>query len=118
MKPIFRFISITIFLAIGLFVLLNISNSIALETSFLSLRANVGFLILFCVVLSILATILFLMSIGSKPATNVKKQIEDAKLGREIEFTKVIQLEAKIKTLEEALKKAVSDRDAPPGRLY
>ncbi len=110
MKPIFRFISITVFLVIGLFVLLNISNSIAIETSFLSLRANVGFLILFCVVLSVLGTLLFLMSIGSNPARNIKKQIEYEKLGREIESIKVIQLEAKIKTLEEALKKAVSDK--------
>ena len=105
MKLILRFISITIFLAIGLFVFLNVSNTIALETSFLSLRANVGFLILLCAILSILATLLFLMSMGSKSATNVKKQIEDAKLGREIESLKINQLEAKIKTLEEALRR-------------
>ena len=105
MKAIFKFSSIIIFLIIGLFVLLNISNTIALETSFLSLKANVGFLILFCVVLSILATILFLISIGSKPATNTKKQVEDAKLKHEIESLKITQLEAKINTLEEALKK-------------
>ena len=107
MKTIFRFISITIFLTIGLFVLFNISNTIALETSFLSFRANVGFLILLCSVLSGLATLLFLMSIN-KTKTNFKKQFEDIKLDHEIESGKVVQLEAKIRTLEEALRKAVS----------
>lgn len=108
MKSIFGIISFSLFILIGLFVLLNISNSIAVETSFLSLRANVGFLILFCVILSILATLLFLMSIGSRSTTNIKKQAEDAKLRHEIESAKVIQLEAKVKTLEEALKKVTS----------
>ncbi len=110
MKNIFRFVSTMIFLAIGLFVLLNISNTIALETSFLSLRANVGFLILFCAILSSLATLLLLISMNPiyKPTNSFKKQLEDAKLGHEIESSKVNQLEAKIKTLEEALKKVTS----------
>ena len=107
MKLIFRSTSIMIFLTIGLFVLLNISNTIALETSFLSLRANVGFFILFCAVLSSLATLLFLLSMNSASGltkNNFKKQLESAKLDHEIESLKVSQLEAKIKTLEEALK--------------
>ena len=108
MKIIFRFISITIFLLIGLFVLFNISNTIALETSFLSLRANVGFFILFCAILSSLATLLLLISMKSSKS-DFKKQFENAKLDHEIESGKVSQLEAKIKTLEEALKKAVSE---------
>ena len=102
MKLILRFISTTIFLTIGLFVLLNLSNTIALETSFLSLRANVGFFILLCAVLSSLATLLFLMSMGpAKVTKNFNKQLEDAKLVHEIESSKISQLEAKIKTLEE-----------------
>ncbi len=110
MKIIFRFVSTTIFLAIGLFVLLNISNTIALETSFLSLRANVGFFILLCAVLSSIATLLLLMSMNKSFGINAKKQLEDTKLGHEIESSKVSQLEAKIKTLEEAIKKAVSGK--------
>ena len=106
MKLILRFISITIFLVIGFFILLNISNTIALETSFLSLRANVGFFILLCAVLSSLATLLFLMSMepALKTTKTFNKQLEDAKLGHEIESSKVEQLQAKIKTLEEAIK--------------
>ncbi len=107
MKIIFRFISITMVLVIGLFVLLNISNTIALETSFLSLRTNVGFFILFCAILSSLATVLFLISLKSSKS-NFKKQLEDSKLDHEIESSKVSQLEAKIRTLEEALKKVTS----------
>ena len=112
MKLVFRFISVMIFLAIGLFVLLNISNTIALETSFLSLRANVGFFILFCAILSSLATLLLLISMNSTPKlikNNFKKQLESAKLDHEIESSKVSQLEAKIKTLEEALKIATKN---------
>ena len=107
MKTILRSISIIIFLAIGLFVLLNISNTIALESSFLSMRANVGFFILLCAILSSIATLLFLMSITSAKS-NFKKQFENAKLEHEIESGKVNQLEAKIKTLEEALRKITS----------
>ena len=106
MKRVFHIISLSIFVLIGFLVLLNISNTIALETSFLSLRANVGFFLLFCAALSSLGTILFSMSISfSKSSTsNFKKQLEDAKLNHELESGKVNQLEAKIKTLEEALK--------------
>src|SRR3989338_2597554 len=106
MKLIFRFISITVFLTIGLFVLLNISNTIALESSFLSIRTNVGLLILLCAILSSLATLLLFLSVGST-RNSIKKQIENAKLEHEIESAKVSQLEAKIRTLEEAIKKAV-----------
>ena len=113
MKIIFRFISITIFLVIGFFVFLNTSNTIVLEVSSLSLRTNVGFFVLLCVVLSSIATLLFLMSMNHTlklTNPNFKKQLETAKLNHELESSKVSQLEAKIKTLEEALKKIVSDK--------
>lgn len=112
MKTLFKTISFLIFLFITLFVLLNLSNTIAIETSFLSLRVNVGFLILLSTVLSSIGTLLFLISMNlpSKSANNFKKQFENAKLGHEIESSKVNQLEEKIKTLEEAIKKAVSDK--------
>ena len=107
MKILFKILSVSVFFLIGLFVFLNSSNTIAIEASFLSTRVNVGFLIFLCVVLSSLATLLFLMSMDlnlKSNSINVKKQIENAKLSHEIESAKVNQLEAKIKTLEEALK--------------
>lgn len=111
MKMLLRFLSVLTFSIVGIFVLINTSNTIALDMGFLSLRANVGFFILFCSILSSLATLLFLMTVSLNSKTsNVKKQLESAKLTQEIESVKVSQLEAKIKTLEEAIKKAVSGK--------
>ncbi len=111
MKKLLRFLSVLIFSIVGIFVLINTSNTIALDMGFLSLRANVGFFVLFCSVLSSLATFLLLMTVNlSSKTSNVKKQLENAKLTQEIESVKVSQLEAKIKTLEEALKKVVSGK--------
>ena len=66
MKTLLRFISLLLSLLIAVIVLLNITNTITLENSFLSLRANVGFLILFCTILGSLVTIF--LSISSRGA--------------------------------------------------
>ena len=107
MKAFLRFLSLFLFVALLLFVLVNTSNSISIETSFFSLHVNVGFLILFCSTLASLSTLLFLMAFnlsGGKNEKLLKRQAEDIKLSHEIESDKVKQLEAKIKTLEEALR--------------
>ena len=107
MKLNLKLVSIVIFLIIGIFVFLNISNTITFETVFLSLKASVGFFILFCVILSSIATLLFLISMNPTlrlPKNNLKKQLENSKLNHELESSKISQLEEKIKTLEEALK--------------
>lgn len=110
MKTILRFIAVVLFVSVIFLVLINISNSIALESNFFSVRANIGFLIFLCSVISSIGTILFLISIGVSLGnqSKLKKQIESTKLNYEVESDKVKQLEGKIKTLEEALKKAIS----------
>lgn len=110
MKIFYRCIAFVLVFLIFLIVLFNISNTIILETSFISLRANVGLLIFFCATVGSLSTVFLLMSLDSfsrDDKDKFKKQIETAKLNYEIEFEKVRQLEAKIKTLEEALKLAM-----------
>ena len=107
MKIFFKFIAFLLFIAIALVFLVNISNSISLEAPFFSMKANVGFLILSCALLSSIATIFFILSAGlfiKSDEGKFKKQIENTKLNYEIESDKVKQLEAKIETLEEALK--------------
>ncbi|MBI3591262.1 MAG: hypothetical protein HY094_07810 [Candidatus Melainabacteria bacterium] len=102
-----NFISFSILLFIFLIAISNISNAITIETVFLSLKVNVGFLILMCSVLTSFAMVLFNISASSSVAldkNNLKKQIENQKLKHELESDKVKQLEAKIYTLEEALK--------------
>lgn len=109
MKTIFKFFAFILILLIILVVIANISNTISLETSFFSLKANVGFLILFCSVLGSVATISLGISLGwySKSDQNkLKKSLENTKLNYEIELEKIKQLEAKVRTLEEALKMA------------
>ena len=109
MKAVFRFFSLFFSLLIILIVLLNISNTIAIETSFLTLKANVGFLNLSCTLLGSLITVLLLLSFGitvKSSESKLKKKFENAKLHHEIESDKMKQLEAKIKTLEEALRVA------------
>lgn len=103
MKTVFNLFSLLSFLLIALISLLNISNTITIENSFLSIRANVGFLILFCAMLSSIATLLFSMA-SRRDKNKLKNQIETTKLNYEIESDKVKQLEAKISTLEQALK--------------
>ncbi len=108
MRVVFRFISIVLFLAIVLIVLFNIPNKLSIETSFFSLKTNVGFLILLCALLSNMGTVFLGLSLGwySRTDKRLKRQVEETKLGYEVESDKVKQLEAKIKTLEEALKMA------------
>lgn len=96
-------------LLIAVIVLLNISNTITLENKFISLKANVGFLILFCSLLGSISTIFLTISFGwfgVSDKERFKKQANSAKLNYEIESDKVKQLEAKVKTLEEALRMA------------
>lgn len=110
MRNLFNSISVLLSLLIAIIVLLNISNTIILETSFISLKANVGFLILFCSILGSLVTMSLGISLNWNSRTNenkVKKQIEKSKLNYEIESDRVKQLEAKINTLEEALRVAI-----------
>ena len=112
MKTVCRFISFVLILLVAVIVIFNVSNTITLETSFLSLKANVGFLIFFCAVIGGLSTILFLMSLNKSDKvenSKFKRQFENTKLNYEIESEKVKQLEAKIKTLEEALKIATKN---------
>lgn len=109
MKIILRFTSLFLILFITIVVFVNISSSITLETNFLSLKANVGFLILLCTVLGSISILLLIFSFGSSRDKKLKKQIENQKLEHEVEFDKVKQLEAKIKTLEEALKIATKN---------
>lgn len=108
MKTILRSFSVIVFLLILIIVLFNISNSITIETPFLSLKSNVGFLILLCVILSSLGTTLLRMSFFRSDKSKQKKQFEDIKLSYDVESDKVKQLEAKIKSLEEALKMTTS----------
>ena len=107
MKTLLNFLSFVLFLLIAIIVLTNISNTISIETNFISLRANVGFLIFFCAIISSLGTIFLILARGSflqADKNKLEKQAEDTKLDFEIELEKVNQLEAKIKTLERALK--------------
>lgn len=111
MKSVLRFLSLLLILVVVFFVLINISNTIALETSFFSVRSNVGFLILLCAVLGSIATLLFALSFSSgTKQKQLKKQLEKEKLDLEVEFERVKQLEAKIKTLEEALRIATKNK--------
>lgn len=111
MKSIFRFTSLLLLIIITVIVLVNISNTISLETSFFSLRANVGFLILLSAILGSVATMLLLLSISSRAKQKeMKRQLEKEKLNFEVESEKVKQLEAKVKTLEEAIKIATKNK--------
>ena len=86
---------------------LNISNTVSIESSFLNIKANAGFLIFTSGVFGCIATVFFLasfVSFSSLGREKLKKQIDDAKLNYEIRSDKIKQLEEKIKTLEEALK--------------
>ena len=102
MKTLSKLVAIIFSLLIALIILFNTGNTITLEIGSLSLKANVGLLIFSCVLLSIFATILFRPSAFDK--NKLKKQIENTKLNHEIESDKVKQLQAKIDTLEAAIK--------------
>ena len=99
MKAFLRSSSFLLIFLILILALFNISNIISIETSFLSLKVNIGFLILLCAVGSSLATLMLAKSFRTPPGTNQKE-----KLNSEIQSDKVKQLEEKIKTLEEALR--------------
>ena len=106
MRAISLLISLILTLAILAFVLLNVSNVITMENAFIQLKVNVGFLILFIALSGGIITICLGVAFGisSKSKTKeLKKKVEDQKLKGEIESDRVKQLEAKIKTLEEAL---------------
>lgn len=106
MKTILRFLALFLFLLICIIALVNISNTITIETSFLSLKVNIGFLILLSATASSLGTLFLSNSFNNK--NKLKKQIKSEKLSYQIESDKVKQLEAKINTLEEALKIATN----------
>ena len=59
------FIALILSVIIALIVIPNTSNVISLETSFLSLRINVGFLILLSAILGSLVTIFLFIALGS-----------------------------------------------------
>ena len=114
MKIICRFISFALFLIVIIIAFLNSAGIINIETSFLSMKLNTGFLIFACSLVSCLSTLIlfaphFLSGFEKK---KFKKQAEHAKLNYEIESEKVKQLEAKIKTLEEALKIATKSKNS------
>ena len=109
MKTIYRFAAFLLFIFIAFAVLLNISNSIAIETAFFSIKVNVGFLILLCSLFGSISTLFFLFSFDNSLKNNqLKKQLENHKINYEVESDKVRQLESKIKTLEEALRIATN----------
>lgn len=85
----------------------NISNTVAIKSNFLNIEVNAGFLVFISGILGSIATLFFLasfVSFSNLGREKLKKQIDDAKLNYEIGSDKVKQLEAKIQTLEEALK--------------
>ncbi len=102
MKTITKVFSFLLLILITLIAFLNIANTITLETGIINFKVNVGILILLCSISSSLATLYFFKLPGSN--VKLKKQTEYEKLSNEIETEKVKQLEAKIQTLEEALK--------------
>lgn len=107
MRTITLFTAFLLCLMVGIFVLLNISNIITLENNFFQLRVNVGFLILFAALAGSIIMLLLGLGLGSsKKSKELKRKIEDEKLNKEIESDKIKQLEAKVKTLEEALNMA------------
>lgn len=78
-----------------------------MEFNGLMLKGNVGLLLLFSAIVGSLTTVILGMSYGFSFGVSTKKlvnKMEDEKLKHEIESEKVKHMEAKIKTLEEALK--------------
>lgn len=109
MKVISFVISFLFLAMVAVFIFVNISNLITFEIGSLQLKANVGFVMFFSVVVGSLITVLLGLSLGwsKKPSTPfLKRQTENEKLKTEIESDKVKQLQAKIETLEAALKVA------------
>ncbi len=84
-----------------------------LKLWFIELHTSTGLLLALTSAFSCLASLSLLISLGltGQPQENIKikNKIEETKLKHEIESDKVKQLEAKIKTLEEALKKVASN---------
>lgn len=101
MKTILKSFSLGLIVCVGIIILFNISNTLTIENGFISLKVNVGILILFCVLAASLATLLLINAFSK---ANSKKKLENEKLNIEIESEKIKQLQAKIQTLEEALK--------------
>ena len=110
MKIVSFLISVLFLILIAAFVFANVENFITFEIGPIQLKANVGFVMLFSVIVGSLTTVILGMSLGwinsrgGAPTTLQKWKVENEKLKTEIESDKVKHLEAKIKTLEEALK--------------
>lgn len=104
----------------ALLILIVVSISISashiahtIEIFFFKTNISLGLLIALVAAFSLLASLSLLIALGLTSVipvvdVKIKNKVEDAKLKQEIETDKVKQLEAKIKTLEEALKKVVS----------
>ncbi len=109
------YILISIFIVLGVIMVstLSFDSSVHCRIFFRELDVPVGFLIALSSSFSFLASIALLIGLGltnsliSQENVKVKNKIEDAKIKQEIEVDKVKQLEAKVKTLEEALKKVI-----------
>jgi len=108
MKGIYFLIAFVFCCVVAVLAFINFSNVITIESNFVNLKVNVGVLILFSVMLGSLSTIFVGMFLGwsadKGSSRELLKHVENEKLKNEIESDKVKQLEAKIKTLEEALK--------------
>ena len=110
MKTISILISTIFYLLIFWITYLNISNVISLESGPINIRVSVGGLIFLAAIMGSFATVFTGIAQGlfvNKRENKLSKQVENVKLKHEIESDKVKQLEAKIKTLEEALKAAI-----------
>lgn len=113
MKKIYIIFSIFTVLGIIMIGTLLFDSTIHCNLFFRELNIPLGFLIALSSSFSFLASIALLIGLGLTSSTNtqdnikVKNKIEDAKIKQEIDADRVKQLEAKVKTLEEALKKAI-----------
>ena len=109
MKAFLRLSSLFLIVLILILALFNISNIISIETGFLSLKVNVGLLILFCAIASSFATLSLINSSDKSTLdkNRLKKLLDSEKLNYEAESDRIKQLMAKIDTLEEALKKYI-----------
>ena len=113
MKIVLKIISVIIFLLIISFGIMCLSSNSEVSTSLININLSTGIIIIFSFCIGLITAVLFY--IGNTMSTSVdktklKRQAENAKLNFEIESDKVKQLEAKIKTLEEALKTITSKK--------
>lgn len=113
MKKFYGILSIVLILFIVSICILTSNTSHTLNFLVFQVNLSVGLLVALTVAFSLLASLSLLLSLGlaAKPEENIKmkNKVEEAKLKEEVETGKVKQLEAKIKTLEEALKKVAAN---------